>query len=467
MVKRTTALYKGSIIGIESIYSVVDGKQINKPNELKALREKSRNNLLSCPCGCGTILILVAGEKNLREQHFREKAGTGKYECTMPTESEKSISSKIVLKCWLEDKLKVDDIESRVPINSFENTIRKPEYTFLSKSKKIAIRYWMTRANIDEDKLDVLSSTINNINVIYIVDCSNRGTNGQYPETLMKIQNKQGYCLYLKINGIDYSESYLSAVYFDKDEDGLWKEIEIDSAKLIDVNIINDKITFKGQSLDENLKLKKIEFDEQKKLIIAKRREQEKIEEEERKRIAEEKRKLDFEITIKRLEEEKAKRLEEENRKHLLEERSRRIEEEEKVRISENAKLNSMLELSREKVERREIIKQLQQQEVQARDSEGNRWIKCECCGKIAKESEFKSYGGINHVNLGICYDCKINPKADEILKVEKPIEKKKYNPNTCPECGGKLILRKGKFGEFYGCSNYPRCNFTKKLIKN
>lgn len=78
MVKRTTALYKGSIIGIESIYSVVDGKQINKPNELKALREKSRNNLLSCPCGCGTILILVAGEKNLREQHFREKAGTGK-----------------------------------------------------------------------------------------------------------------------------------------------------------------------------------------------------------------------------------------------------------------------------------------------------------------------------------------------------------------------------------------------------
>jgi len=466
LVKRTTALYKGSIIGIESIYSVVDGKQINKPNELKALREKSRNNLLSCPCGCGTILILVAGEKNLREQHFREKAGTGKYECTMPTESEKSISSKIVLKCWLEDKLKVDDIESRVPINSFENTIRKPEYTFLSKSKKIAIRYWMTRANIDEDKLDVLSSTINNINVIYIVDCSNRGTNGQYPETLMKIQNKQGYCLYLKINGIDYSESYLSAVYFDKDEDGLWKEIEIDSAKLIDVNIINDKITFKGQYLDENLKLKKIEFDEHKKFIIAKRREQEKIEEE-RKRIAEEKRKLDFEITIKRLEEEKAKRLEEENRKHLLEERSRRIEEEEKVRISENAKLNSMLELSREKVERREIIKQLQQQEVQARDSEGNRWIKCECCGKIAKESEFKSYGGINHVNLGICYDCKINPKADEILKVEKPIEKKKYNPNTCPECGGKLILRKGKFGEFYGCSNYPRCNFTKKLIKN
>lgn len=30
-----------------------------------------------------------------------------------------------------------------------------------------------------------------------------------------------------------------------------------------------------------------------------------------------------------------------------------------------------------------------------------------------------------------------------------------------CPKCGGKLILRQGKFGSFYGCSNYPRCKYT------
>lgn len=32
-----------------------------------------------------------------------------------------------------------------------------------------------------------------------------------------------------------------------------------------------------------------------------------------------------------------------------------------------------------------------------------------------------------------------------------------------CPKCGGKLVSRKGKYGSFIGCSNYPKCNFTKK----
>ncbi len=29
------------------------------------------------------------------------------------------------------------------------------------------------------------------------------------------------------------------------------------------------------------------------------------------------------------------------------------------------------------------------------------------------------------------------------------------------PRCGGTLILRSGKFGHFYGCSNYPQCKYT------
>lgn len=32
-----------------------------------------------------------------------------------------------------------------------------------------------------------------------------------------------------------------------------------------------------------------------------------------------------------------------------------------------------------------------------------------------------------------------------------------------CPRCGGKLLLRNGNYGEFWGCSNYPKCTFTKK----
>ena len=38
---------------------------------------------------------------------------------------------------------------------------------------------------------------------------------------------------------------------------------------------------------------------------------------------------------------------------------------------------------------------------------------------------------------------------------------KRKLASGICPKCGGKLVLRSGKFGNFYGCSNYPNCNFT------
>jgi len=31
----------------------------------------------------------------------------------------------------------------------------------------------------------------------------------------------------------------------------------------------------------------------------------------------------------------------------------------------------------------------------------------------------------------------------------------------TCPKCGGDLIPRDGKYGRFYGCSNFPKCKYT------
>ena len=41
-------------------------------------------------------------------------------------------------------------------------------------------------------------------------------------------------------------------------------------------------------------------------------------------------------------------------------------------------------------------------------------------------------------------------------------IEKdEKISSGICPICGGNLVLRSGKYGSFYGCSNYPNCSFT------
>lgn len=35
-----------------------------------------------------------------------------------------------------------------------------------------------------------------------------------------------------------------------------------------------------------------------------------------------------------------------------------------------------------------------------------------------------------------------------------------------CPFCKAPLVLRSGKYGEFYGCSNYPNCKYTKKKFE-
>lgn len=34
------------------------------------------------------------------------------------------------------------------------------------------------------------------------------------------------------------------------------------------------------------------------------------------------------------------------------------------------------------------------------------------------------------------------------------------YAP-TCNECGSYMMLRDGKYGEFFGCFNYPDCTYT------
>ena len=51
-------------------------------------------------------------------------------------------------------------------------------------------------------------------------------------------------------------------------------------------------------------------------------------------------------------------------------------------------------------------------------------------------------------------------------VEISEPFEE---NNLTCPKCGGTLVLRTAKKGanagsQFYGCSNYPNCKYTKNL---
>ncbi len=55
--------------------------------------------------------------------------------------------------------------------------------------------------------------------------------------------------------------------------------------------------------------------------------------------------------------------------------------------------------------------------------------------------------------------------RQEHIRQVQEKIREKdaKISAGICPKCGGKLILRNGKNGSFYGCSNYPKCQYTMK----
>ena len=47
--------------------------------------------------------------------------------------------------------------------------------------------------------------------------------------------------------------------------------------------------------------------------------------------------------------------------------------------------------------------------------------------------------------------------------KINQKIASIKTDGGICPQCGGKLIMRNGKYGSFIGCSNFPNCRYTKK----
>lgn len=79
----------------------------------------------------------------------------------------------------------------------------------------------------------------------------------------------------------------------------------------------------------------------------------------------------------------------------------------------------------------------------------------------ISTEQAQNAYETLSAANI----DSKENQKQ-HVRRVREQISKREETiaKGRCPRCGGELVLRKGTYGPFYGCSNYPRCKFTHKL---
>lgn len=51
---------------------------------------------------------------------------------------------------------------------------------------------------------------------------------------------------------------------------------------------------------------------------------------------------------------------------------------------------------------------------------------------------------------------------AFDSMEKKAPVE----TGEVCPECGNSLVIRKGRYGDFTACSNYPECKYIKKEEK-
>lgn len=398
MVQRSVCLCDGKYIGIESIFTVIDGKQINIPDKLSALRTRSRKGELFCPCGCGANLILVAGDRNLRAQHFRLKDSARQHECTAETERPHSIYSKIVLKCWLDEKLNVSDVETRVPICLVGDTARKYEFSFVSRTSKLAVSYSCNRANLSDEKMEILRANSSGIRLIYIVDALNSCGNGQYPEALMKVQERQGYCLPLDVEEMEYSTAKLSAVFYAQDCTGLWREIEFAAGALREFSISEyGRLLYQNAPLAALCEWKKSEFEREVQQEKIRREQQMKELLERPEREQKQRPKRTQTLPVRRPQNTKSERQRAmEKLVHEKEEAGRRAQKKQ-----------------REEAFRQTLAEQLNQQETQVIDPDGNRWVKCRYCGRVDKTTAFSSYGGRGSVNLGTCKICDRKPVSE------------------------------------------------------
>ena len=99
--------------------------------------------------------------------------------------------------------------------------------------------------------------------------------------------------------------------------------------------------------------------------------------------------------------------------------------------------------------------------------------FRCVLCGASASQGARLHIDHIIPISKGgkstpenlrtLCERCNIG-KSNKIEISENSGGENTNETDTCSLCGGKLVLRNGKYGKFYGCSNYPKCNYTRNI---
>ena len=89
--------------------------------------------------------------------------------------------------------------------------------------------------------------------------------------------------------------------------------------------------------------------------------------------------------------------------------------------------------------------------------------IICDKCGArmIVKEGRFGKFAACpNYPNCKNTKKLAADGKTEKLPTPAKP-EEEVIGPEKCPLCGNDMILRKGVYGPYYACRNYPECKST------
>ncbi|MCG7344808.1 NERD domain-containing protein [Sporosarcina sp. ACRSL] len=85
--------------------------------------------------------------------------------------------------------------------------------------------------------------------------------------------------------------------------------------------------------------------------------------------------------------------------------------------------------------------------------------------GLLVKDKSDKKRLKTKHMqSIRKAKDAKQTGQAKNVIA--KNMSKQTASPvqTTCPKCDGQLILKSGRYGKFYGCSNYPECRHTENV---
>ena len=88
--------------------------------------------------------------------------------------------------------------------------------------------------------------------------------------------------------------------------------------------------------------------------------------------------------------------------------------------------------------------------------------INVEYTAQMEKELDEIAEGEDDYVHALTTFEDKFEPLLENAYENMEQIQPEKTG-ETCPECGGDLVIRKGKYGDFVACSNYPTCKYVKK----